>query len=145
VPLAILFWPTTELSVVSIIFLGAFFTIVTNVHNAARHVEPAYIRAARSLGARRWTLLRRIVLPATAPAILTGMNVGIGVTWDVVIAAEIIARGRGLGRMTWEAYINGNLAEIIVGMASVAIAGALSSIAIRSMGHRLLPWLRATL
>jgi|SRR5215207_4531472 len=141
VPLAILFWPTTELSVVSIIFLGAFFTIVTNVHNAARRIDPTYIRAARSMGARGRHLLWRIVLPAMAPAIVTGMTVGIGVTWDVVIAAEIIARGQGLGRMTWEAYINGNLAEIIVGMGSVAIAGLVSSLVIRRIALLCLPWL----
>jgi NitT/TauT family transport system permease protein len=140
VPLAILFWPTTELSVVSIIFLGAFFTIVLNVIAGVRLIDPDHIRAARSLGATRRDLFLRIVLPATAPSIITGMTVGMGITWDVVIAAEIIARGRGLGHMTWEAFIAGNIAVIVVGMASIAIAGVVSSALIRALVRRLLAW-----
>lgn len=140
VPLAILFWPTTELSVVSIIFLGAFFTIVINVLSGVRQIDPAYLRAARSLGAGRWEMFRRIILPAATPSIITGMTVGIGITWDVVIAAEIIARGKGLGHMTWEAYIAGDMATIVVGMGSIAIAGVASSALIRVLGRRMLRW-----
>ena len=145
VPLSILFWPTMEQTIVSIIFLGAFFTVVLNVLGGVEAIDVTYRRAALSMGARPWHLFWRIVLPATAPSILTGMAVGMGLTWEIVVAAEMIASIQaGLGFMMWQAYVGGNIELIIVSMASIGLAGLLSSTAIWVLGRRLTPWLRRT-
>lgn len=145
VPLSILFWPTMEQTIVSIIFLGAFFTVVLNVLGGVEAIDPSYRRAALSMGARPWHLFWKIVLPATAPSIVTGMAVGMGLTWEIVVAAEMIASIQaGLGFMMWQAYVGGQLALIIVSMASIGLAGLVSSTLIWMIGRRLTPWLRRT-
>ncbi len=145
VPLSILFWPTMEQTIVSIIFLGAFFTVVLNVLGGVEAIDENYRRAALSMGARPWHLFWRIVLPATAPSIFTGMAVGMGLTWEIVVAAEMIASIQaGLGFMMWQAYIGGNIALIIVAMVSIGLAGLVSSSLIWLAGRRLTPWLRRT-
>ena len=142
VPLSILFWPTMEQTIVSIIFLGAFFTVVLNVIGGVEAIDVRYRRAALSMGARPWHLFWRIVLPATAPSIFTGMAVGMGLTWEIVVAAEMIASIQaGLGFMMWQAYVGGQIAVIIVTMISIGLAGLLSSSLIWFLGRCLTPWL----
>jgi len=144
VPLSILFWPTPESSIVFVLFLGAFFTVLINTVAGVRAIDERYVRAAISLGATPATVFRRIILPGALPAIGTGMAIGIGITWEVLVAAEIIAGRNGLGYLTWEAYVAGAVPTIIVGMVSIGIAGYLSSLLIRSVVARAMPWTRRT-
>jgi NitT/TauT family transport system permease protein len=146
VPLAILFWPTQELSITFVIFLGAFYTVVVNVLGGAERIDRRHVLAAQSLGARRLTVFRRVILPAALPSILTGAVVGIGVTWEVVVAGELISGGGydasdgGLGFLVWNAYQGGDLPRVVVGMISLGLAGYLSSGVLRVAGKRLMPW-----
>jgi NitT/TauT family transport system permease protein len=142
VPLAILFWPTPESSIIFVLFLGAFFTVLINTVAGVRAIDERYIRAAVSLGATPATIFRRIILPGALPSIGTGMAVGIGITWEVLVAAEIIAGRNGLGYVTWEAYVAGAIPTIIVGMISIGIAGYLSSVLVRAIVARSMPWTR---
>ena len=97
----ILFWSIMEMSIIFVIFLGAFYTVVINVLGGARNVDVRLGRAAISLGARNWDIFCKIILPATLPSIFTGMTVGMGITWEVVVAAEMLAGRSGLGYLTW--------------------------------------------
>lgn len=142
VPAAIIFWPTTESSIAFVIFLGAFFTVVLNVLGGARDIDVRYLRAARSLGSQPRDIFFRIVLPATLPSIFTGMAVGMGITWEVVVAAEMIAGKSGLGYLTWSSYVGGNYPLIVIGMISIGIAGYISSSLIRLTGKLASPWQR---
>ena len=140
VPLSILFWPTHELSIIFITFIGAFFIIVINVHDGVRTIKQEHLWLARSLGAGEAMIFRRIVLPSVLPAISVGMTLGIAVTWNVVIAAEMIAGDNGLGRLTWEGYVSHTSTVVIIGMVSIGLAGYLSSVLIAWIEHRLTPW-----
>ncbi|GAC1413796.1 MAG: ABC transporter permease [Vulcanimicrobiaceae bacterium] len=140
VPLAIVFWPTAESSITFVIFLGAFFTVLINTLNGVRAIDERYIRAAMSLGATPQTIFRKIILPGALPSIFTGMSVGMGITWSVLVAAEIIAGKNGLGYLTWEAYVAGSFPVIIVGMISIGVAGYISSVVVRQIGGRVMPW-----
>ena len=147
VPASIIFWPTTELSIAFVTFLGAFFTIVINVLGGARTIDIQYLRAAQSMGASQWDLFRKIILPGTLPSIFTGAAVGMGITWEVVLAAEMISgggqqSGGGLGFFIWSSYMGGSMAQVIVGMISIGIAGYLSSSLIRYVGYLSMPWRR---
>jgi NitT/TauT family transport system permease protein len=142
VPVAVIFWPTTELSMMFVTFLGAFFTVVLNIVGGARSIDIRYIRAAHSLGSTRSDIFWKIMLPATLPSIVVGMTVGMGITWAVVVAAEMISSISGLGFLTWRAYVAGEYPLIVVGMMSIGIAGYISSALIRLIGGRLTPWLR---
>lgn len=147
VPASIIFWPTTELSIAFVTFLGAFFTIVINVLGGARTIDKQYLRAAQSMGATQWDLFRKIILPGTLPSIFTGAAVGMGITWEVVLAAEMISgggqqSGGGLGFFIWSSYMGGAMDQVIVGMISIGIAGYVSSSFIRYLGYVSMPWRR---
>ena len=92
-PLSILFWPTQEQSITFVIFLGGFFPIVLNTYAGAERIDRRLLLGARSLGAGRPDHLPPGVLPAALPSIVTGAAVGMGITWEVVVAAELISGG----------------------------------------------------
>jgi NitT/TauT family transport system permease protein len=150
VPLAIIFWPTQELSITFVTFLGAFYTVVVNTVGGAEQIDRRYLLAARSMGANRWTMFRRVVLPATLPSIATGAVVGMGITWEVVVAAELIsgggqgAAGGGLGFLVWNSYQGGELAHVVVGMISLGVAGYMSSGIVRFVSNRMMPWRKSS-
>jgi NitT/TauT family transport system permease protein len=151
VPASIIFWPTQELSIAFVTFLGAFYTIVINVIGGARSIDSRFFQAARSMGSSRWDIFRRIILPGTLPSIVVGAVVGMGITWEVVVAAEMISgggsqiggtSGGGLGFLIWNSYVGGSYEQIVVGMISIGIAGFISSELLRALGRRMTPWLR---
>jgi NitT/TauT family transport system permease protein len=153
VPAAIIFWPTQELSIMFVTFLGAFYTIVINVIGGAQTIDVRYYQAARSMGSSGWDIFRRIILPGTVPSIVVGATVGIGIAWAVVVAAEMIsgggsagsmggAKGGGLGFFIWNSYVGGSYTQIVVGMISIGIAGYISSAVLRKLGEMVTPWLR---
>ena len=151
VPAAIIFWPTQELSIGFVIFLGAIFTIMLNVIGGARSIDIRFFQAARSMGSSNWDIFRRIILPGVLPSIVVGCEVGIGITWNVVVAAEMISggggaiqssAGGGLGFFIWNSYIGFSYPQIVVGMISIGIAGYISSAIIRKLGQTITPWAR---
>ena len=151
VPAAIIFWPTQELSIGFVIFLGAIFTIMLNVVGGARSIDIRFFQAARSMGSSNWDIFRRIILPGVLPSIIVGCEVGIGITWNVVVAAEMISggggaikssAGGGLGFFIWNSYIGFSYPQIVVGMISIGIAGYISSAIIRRLGLLVTPWMR---
>jgi NitT/TauT family transport system permease protein len=152
VPAAIIFWPTQELSIAFVTFLGAFFTIVINVIGGAQAIDVRYFQAARSMGSSSWDIFRRIILPGTLPSIVVGATVGMGITWAVVVAAEMISgggsagsvggAGGGLGFFIWNSYVGGSYTQIVVGMISIGIAGYISSALLRKIGELITPWLK---
>jgi hypothetical protein len=146
------FWPTQELSIAFVTFLGAFFTIVINVIGGAQAIDVRYFQAARSMGSSTWDIFRRIILPGTLPSIVVGATVGVGITWAVVVAAEMIsgggsagsvggAAGGGLGFFIWNSYVGGSYTQIVAGMISIGIAGYISSAVLRKIGQWMTPWL----
>lgn len=140
VPLSILFWPTNESSIVFITFLGAFFVIVINVYEAINHIPGQYLWLASSLGAKRRHVFFAIIVPAIVPSIAAGMTLGIALTWEVVIAAEMISSDQGLGRLTWEGYVSSTPAVVVIGMISIGLAGFLSTQIVSAVEKRMMPW-----
>ena len=146
VPLSILLWPTMEQTVISVIFLGSYFTVVINVLGGVETVDVRYVRAAFSMGASRWQVFWRVVLPATSPSIFTGMAVAMGLTWEIVVAAEMVSSigsgQTGLGAMMWQAYVGGVIPLIITAMVSIGLAGLLFSALIWQIGAFATRWRR---
>jgi NitT/TauT family transport system permease protein len=142
IPIAIIFWPTRELSVIFIVFLGAFWVVLLNTIGGAASIDPNYKRAARSLGSNQRDMFWRIILPATIPSIVTGMAVGIGLAWEMLVAAEMVAGNTGLGYLLWQSFQINAIPQCIVCMASIGIAGLLSSQIIRLLGRYAAPWQR---
>jgi len=141
-PAAVIFWPTSDSSMMFLTFLGAFFPIVLNIVEGVKSTDKRYMRAALSLGFTPRDIFRHVLYPACLPSIATGMVVGMGAAWMVVIAAEMVSSSAvGLGQMTWRAYVVGEFPGIILGMVSIGLAGYLSSTLIRILSRYMTPWL----
>tara|TARA_R110002049_G_scaffold307590_1_gene508520 strand:+ start:15473 stop:16243 length:771 start_codon:yes stop_codon:yes gene_type:complete len=140
VPVSILFWPTNESSIVFITFIGAFFVIVVNVYDGMKSIRKEHIWLAKSLGATSYQMFAKIILPSVIPSIAVGMTLGIAITWNVVIAAEMIASDNGLGRMTWEGYVSSTPEVVIVGMISIGFAGYISTLLVNYVEKKMMPW-----
>lgn len=142
IPLAILMFPSSEASMIYITFIGAIFPILLNTIHGVENVDPRLIASARSLGTREWRLFGEIILPSSAPAIVTGLSIGMGTCWFCLVTAEMISGQFGIGYYTWESYTVQNYANIIVGMLLIGALGMGSSALIRMTGDWLMPWYR---
>jgi NitT/TauT family transport system permease protein len=144
VPLSIMLWPTERSSIVYITCLGAFFPVVLNTIHGVEAIDRGLVRAAMSLGAGRAAIFREVVLPGALPSIVTGLSVGMGVSWICLISAEMISGQFGVGYFTWVAYGIVKYSQIVVGMLTIGVLGMASSALIRWTGARLMPWLPKT-
>lgn len=144
VPMAIMLWPTNEVSIVFITFLGSFFPILLNTVHGVRTLDGVLIRAARCLGAGELRLFTHVMLPGVMPHVFTGLAVGMGVAWVSLIAAEMISGQFGVGYFTWEAYSLVSYPEIGLGMLTIGLLGLACSGAIELIGVAVMPWLTHT-
>ncbi len=123
-------------AIVAVIWMGAFFPIVLNTAAGARGVRDTHIESARVLGANRWQILAKVILPGAAPTILTGLRVAGGIAWRVIIAAEIFPGTRGgLGYMiataqTQASYEYAFASIFVIGMIGLALDGFLRLLAV---------------
>jgi len=142
IPIAVIMFKTTEQSIWWLIFLGAFFPIGLNSYYGTSSVPLEQVRAAQSLGASKKDLLLKVILPAASPAIYTGMTISMGLTWVILVAAEMVAGGFGVGYMTWEAYVLVTYPRIILGMLTIGACGWAFSAIIRKIADVAMPWRR---
>lgn len=142
IPLAILAFPSSELSMIFITFTGAIFPILLNTIHGVESVDPRLLASARSLGAGRSALLFEVILPGALPNIVTGLAIGMGTSWFCLVAAEMISGQFGVGYYTWEAYTLQNYPDIVVGMILIGLLGMASSFGVRLIGAQLTPWAR---
>ncbi|MEO7577040.1 MAG: ABC transporter permease [Massilia sp.] len=140
VPMAIMLWPSNEVSIVFITFLGALFPILLNTIHGVESIDEVLLRAARSLGTRESALIAYVIIPGALPHIFTGLAVGMGVAWVSLIAAEMISGQFGIGYFTWEAYSLISYAEIALGMITIGVLGLLCSGAIALAARMAMPW-----
>ncbi len=141
-PISVIMFPSVEASVIFLVWHGAIFPIIYNTYLGVMEIPVNYRYAARSLGATPKDIFRKVILPGATPAIFTGMAVGMGITWEMVVAAEMVAGGEGIGYMTWEAYMFIAYPRIILGMISLGVCGWVYSAAVRAVGARVMPWRR---
>ena len=125
-PLAMVWFGIGTKTTVFLIALAAFFPIYVNSAQGAKHVRPIWKRAALMLGADRRALLTTIVLPATMPPIVSGLRIGLGLSWAYLVLGELSGVPNGLGAVIMDARMMGRVDIIIVGMVSIAIVGRLS-------------------
>lgn len=140
VPLSIIIFAQLEYSIVFITFTGAFFVVALNARLGVESIDQSLFRAAWCLGASRTQIFRHVVLPGALPAIFTGLALGIGISWETVVAAEMIAGQYGLGYLTWESYNLIRYPEVILSMASIGILGYICSAIIRAAANKYLAW-----
>jgi sulfonate transport system permease protein len=142
IPMAILMFASSEVSMIFITFIGAFFPILLNTIHGVGTIDRNLIAAARSLGAGRWAIFREVVLPGSLPSVVTGLSIGMGTCWFSLVSAEMISGQFGIGYYTWEAYNLQKYPPIVVGMIAIGLLGMGSSALVRLVGALLTPWRR---
>jgi NitT/TauT family transport system permease protein len=127
IPLAIMWFGITETTPVFLIFLASLFPIAVHATAAVQSIQTVYVRAAQNFGLGRLEILRRVILPATLPQILTGLRIALGIAWLVVVAAEMIVvnpKSGGLGFLIIDARSQGGRYDLVVaGMVLIGLIG----------------------
>lgn len=143
VPIAILMFTgiaSREAPVVFLTFLAAFYATVLNTMLGVESIDEVYFRAARCLGARPYHIFVRIVLPGALPFIFTGLQIGVGVGWFSLVAAEMLSGEYGLGFLIWDSYVLVQFQVIIIAMITLGVIGYIFSALIRMVGNMLMRW-----
>ncbi len=121
IPLAIIWFGLGDPSKVFVISIGAFFPMVTNAYKGVTTIDPMLPRAAQTMGYKGWRLLFRVVVPASLPDLATGIRVGWGLSFGILVAAELIASDRGMGFMIMHARLLGNVDVIVFGIILIGL------------------------
>lgn len=140
IPLAILMFATAEQSMIYITFIGAFFPILLSTIHGVENIDQRLVFASLTLGAGPFALFREVIFPGALPSIVTGLSIGMGTSWFSLVTAEMVSGQFGIGYYTWEAYTLQNYPDIVLGMISIGVLGMGSSLLIKLIGHRLMPW-----
>jgi len=142
IPIAILLFASAEQSMVFITFIGAFFPILLNTIHGVDALDRRLVYASLSLGAGPLDIFREVILPGALPSIVTGLSIGMGTSWFSLVTAEMISGQFGIGYYTWEAYTLQNYPHIVLGMISIGVLGMGSSLFLKWIGRRSMPWFR---
>jgi len=123
IPLAILWFGIGDKPAIFIIFITAFFPILLSTALSIRHVDPLLLRVGKNFGATQKQLLFKIILPAVTPYIVIGLKISLGISWIIVVAAEMVGMSSGLGYMILDArnFLRTDL--IIAGMFVIGVIG----------------------
>ncbi len=144
IPLAIIWFGIADKPAIFLVFLGSFFPIVVNAIQGVKTTDKNLIRAASMMGAKRWKLIRYVILPAALPSIFTGLRLGIGIAWALTVTAEMIAVKSGLGYVLWDSYYFLRYDLVMASMASIGLMGFLMDFLIKKLMDRTLHWQRNT-
>jgi NitT/TauT family transport system permease protein len=116
---------SSDLSAIFLLFLSAFFPIVTASTSATISLDQKYIRSARNFGVEGLDLFRRVILPAAFPQILTGLRLALGISWVVVVAAEMLGVETGLGYQVMDSRNALRMDYVAAAMVVIAVIGLL--------------------
>jgi NitT/TauT family transport system permease protein len=139
-PLAMIIFGLGPRSAVFLVFLGAFYPILINTIFGVRSVDPRLFEAAAMLGCEGTAQFFKVVLPASLPAIFTGLRLGLGFAWVVIVVGEMTGVQTGLGAIIMEARQLSRTEIVISGMIVIGIAGFISDRLVMLIGKRLLRW-----
>lgn len=139
-PLSMILFGLGPRSAFFLVFLGAFYPILLNTVFGVRSVEPRLFEAASMLGCRGNAQFFRVVLPAALPSIFTGLRLGLGLAWFVIVVGEMTGVPQGLGAVIMDGRTLSRTELVICGMIVIGIAGFVSDRIVVMLMNRLLRW-----
>ncbi|MBR0642065.1 ABC transporter permease [Plastoroseomonas hellenica] len=139
-PLSMILFGLGPRSAFFLVFLGAFYPILLNTIFGVRSVETRLFEAASMLGCRGNAQFFKVVLPASLPSIFTGLRLGLGLAWFVIVVGEMTGVPQGLGAVIMDARTLSRTELVICGMIVIGIAGFISDRIVLALMNRLLRW-----
>jgi NitT/TauT family transport system permease protein len=140
IPLLILWAGIGELEKLLVIFIGSFFQLVLMVAVTVGSTRRDLVEAAYTLGARAGGVVRRVLLPSSAPTIAESLRLVLGWAWTYVIVAELIGASTGIGHMITDSQALLDTGQIIFGIVVIGVIGLISDYLFKTLNQRLFPW-----
>jgi len=139
-PLAMIIFGLGPRSAFFLVFLGAFYPILVNTIFGVRSVEPRLFEAAAMLGCRGPAQFFRVVLPAALPSIFTGVRLGLGFAWVVIVVGEMTGVPTGLGSVIMDGRTLSRTDLVVTGMIVIGVCGFVTDRIIVVISNRVLQW-----
>ncbi|NCH41319.1 nitrate ABC transporter permease [Cronobacter sakazakii] len=124
-PIGLLLFQKAEPASSWTIFICSIWPMVINTAEGVKRIPEDYLNVARVLQLSEWTVMRRILFPAVLPAVLTGVRLSIGIAWLVIVAAEMLTGGLGIGFWIWNEWNNLNVENILIAIVIIGVVGLL--------------------
>jgi nitrate/nitrite transport system permease protein len=124
-PLALYTIKDSSLSAIFVIFICSVWPMLLNTAFGVAAVRKEWINVARTLEVGSLRRAFTVILPAAAPTILTGMRISIGIAWLVIVAAEMLVGGTGIGYFVWNEWNNLSISNVIIAIFLIGIVGML--------------------
>ena len=124
-PIGLLVFKAANPAAIWVIFISSIWPMIINTAVGVRQLPQDYLNVARVLNLSEWKVFTRILFPATLPYMLTGIRLAIGIAWLVIVAAEMLTGGVGIGFWIWDEWNNLNVEHIIIAIFTVGIIGLL--------------------
>ena len=124
-PLALFTLKDSSVSAVFVIFICSIWPMLINTAFGVASVRKEWIDVARTLEVSPVRKALLVILPAAAPTIMTGMRISIGIAWLVIVAAEMLVGGTGIGYFVWNEWNNLSIANILVAVFMIGLIGML--------------------
>jgi len=141
IPLFILWLGIGDVEKVAIIFVGSFFQLVLMVAVVAKNVHKDMLETAYTLGAKRFQVIRKVLLPASMPGIVDTLRIIVGWAWTYIIVAELVASASGIGYMIISSQRMLRTANIIFGILTIGMLGLITDYFFKWLYRRLFPWM----
>jgi len=140
IPLFILWLGIGDIEKIAIIFVGSFFQLVLMVAVVAKNVHKDLLETAYTLGAKRFQVIWKVLLPASLPGIVDTLRIIVGWAWTYIIVAELVASASGIGYMIISAQRMLRTGNIIFGILTIGILGLITDYFFKWLYNRLFPW-----
>lgn len=124
-PLALYTIKDSSISAIFVIFICAIWPMLINTAFGVASVRREWINVARTLEVGTLRRAFTVILPAAAPTILTGMRISIGIAWLVIVAAEMLVGGTGIGYFVWNEWNNLSITNVIIAILVIGVVGML--------------------
>ena len=124
-PIGLLVFKSANPAAVWTIFICSIWPMVVNTAVGVQRVPQDYLNVARVLNLSEWKVITRILFPAVLPYMLTGVRLSVGTAWLVIVAAEMLTGGVGIGFWVWDEWNNLNVKHIIIAIFVIGIVGLL--------------------
>jgi NitT/TauT family transport system permease protein len=140
IPLFILWLGIGDIEKIAIIFVGSFFQLVLMVAVVAKNVHKDMLETAYTLGAKRFQVIRKVLLPASLPGIVDTLRIIVGWAWTYIIVAELVASASGIGYMIISSQRMLRTGNIIFGILTIGMLGLITDFFFKWLYNKLFPW-----
>ncbi len=135
-PIGLLVFKSANPAAIWTIFICSIWPMVINTAEGVQRVPEDYLNVARVLKLSEWKIATRILLPSVMPYLLTGVRLSVGTAWLVIVAAEMLTGGVGIGFWVWDEWNNLNVAHIIIAIFVIGIVGLLLEWTLMAVARR---------